>query len=314
MSASSPASLPCSVSSILSLAQRLPFPVLTNLFESYLVAIWHDDEDRFGPHVPEHGGKHCRWSSHEDLLLLYGVCPEWWPALRNVLYSSIRVIGERAADRFLRTVGAKPELGNLVRRLVVGLERGGNGEDAEVFSGQGLVSRKLLDVVAACPQATYVQVRPLHDSVGEEMTLLLATIPLHTLAIGPRLKHEREPWTRPMFSTSTLPISHPSVVRLEIDTWVDDVFLQSPLPDFPVLWLRHLCIQDLHIPTEVFEAIVGHAPRLEFLEVYSEHVFEVAPAQAALAACVGSLKVVSFLTNPVSSLNLPFSETTSCSG
>lgn len=242
-----------------------------------------------------------QWDSHEELLPLFSVCPAWHDALQHVLFSSVRVVGERAADRFLARVGAQSSLGQLVRKLVVGLERGHNGEDAVLFNGQGVVSRKLLDVVRACPQVRRIQVRPLHQSVGEEMTVLLATLPLYTLAVGPRLSHALVPWTGPMFNSSTLPISHPSVVELEIDTWVENVLLQLPLPVFPVLPLKHLCIQDIHIPTEVFATIVRNSPGLEFLEVYSEHVFEVEPVQEALAACKDSLREVKFLANPVCS-------------
>lgn len=251
---------------------------------------------------PESFTSSLQWDSHEDLLPLFRVCAAWRDALEHVLFESVRVIGERAADRFLDRVQSRPELGQLVRRLVVGLERGGNGEDAHALNGQGLVSRKLVEVIRACPQVRQIQVRPLHHSVGEDLTRLLATLPLRTLAIGPRLENAHTAWTGPLFSTSTLPVSHPSVAELEIDTWVDNVLLQLPLPDFPVSPLRHLCIQDIHIPTEVFAAIVSHAPQLEFLEVYSEHVFDVEPVQRALEACKDSLREITFLANPVSYL------------
>jgi len=245
--------------------------------------------------------QHIRWDSNEDILPFFSVCRNWSVALEGVLYASIRVVGECAANGFLRTVARRPALGHLVRRLVVGLERGGNGEDASTNNGQATVSGKLVEVIAACPQIQALHLRPLHDSVGERTTVLLATRPsLRTLVIGPRLKHAVESWTCEMFTASTLPVSLPWIRNLEIDGWVRDVPLQLPLPEFAPLELQHFCLQDVSIPDEVFAAVVGHAAKLEFLEVYSEHIFDVAVVQPALMACVGSLRVVVFIANPVS--------------
>lgn len=282
----------------ISIAQTLPFPVLVTILSFVLEPDGTDPEDDFGPHVPEHGGTRTRWDSHEELAPFLRVCREWVPPGQHVLYRSVRIIGEQQADSYLRTVERRPELAKVCRSLVLGLERGPNGEDGRQDNGQGRVSSKLASVLELCELVQNVQLRPLHDSVGWRVSRQLRRLPLRTLVVAPRLASAYTPWTGPLFNASTLPITIPCTKDLELDTWVTQAEVSLPLSPSPPLALQNLDLSMLDIPDELLAKVIRNSDRLRTFSLYAEKIFDQRLMQDAFQSTFDSLREVSFICNP----------------
>lgn len=133
-------------------AVRLPYPALVEVFAGSV-----ESNPR--------GGHFVVWDSHESIKYMPLVCRSWEAPARSILYRSVAIVGEVAADRFLRTIAADPGLAAICRSLVIGV-----GEDEEddnpIDTGQRRTSLKLVQVLNACPNVEHLQVSPWRKKIS----------------------------------------------------------------------------------------------------------------------------------------------------
>lgn len=86
------------------------------------------------------------------------VCRSWADAANHILYSSVALFGGEIAALFVRTLNERPQLGGLVKSLVINLRC--EEESSVVDRNQAAESAPLVDALSACVDLRHLQVRP----------------------------------------------------------------------------------------------------------------------------------------------------------
>ena len=278
---SSPPTIPTSA-----MAESLPFHLLVSVF--FAARDGNDDPDTF-----DHGGDLVHWDSMESAADFTLVSKAWLDAGVFALYRSISIIGEDAAELFLRTIRDRPERAASVRSLVIGLLND-EEDDAEAESN------KLLEVLESCPLITSLQVRPLHPAVRHRLLSAIQSKRLTSLVCLPRIDNDQD--TESVYrSTDLLKLVTPSLVRLEVDFWAkpDHLVLSTPcpLPSFPPLALVDFRSFSSGSDAVVLNILKMSGPTLENVIVYFENLFPDSKFVAdALATSMGTLRTLTFVS------------------
>ena len=240
-----------------------------------------------------HGGDLVHWDSMESAADFALVSKAWLDAGVFALYRSISIIGEEAAELFLRTIRARPERAALVRSLVIGL-LADEEADAEAESN------KVLEVLEACTFLTSLQVRPLHPAVRHRVLSAIQAKRLTSLVCLPRCDNNND--TESLYrSTDLLEFATPSLFRLEVDFWAPDhlgLFTPHPLPSFPPLALVDFRSFSSGSNAVVLNILTRAGPTLENIIVYFENLFpEPRVIADALATSANTLRTLSFVSD-----------------
>ncbi|KAI5475541.1 hypothetical protein MNV49_001202 [Pseudohyphozyma bogoriensis] len=269
----------------------LPYPpTLEIIFQSRDI---YDDD-------PSAGGRRVSWETNESAAPLARICRAWEAPATLVLWRSVVVLGMERAEGFLEAVRRHPERAEMVQALVVGLGTEME-DDVQGMLGQEEVSRRLVEVMEACPNLLHLQVRPLHRAV---LPRLLAAIRrkewLRSLVLAPRLAVTGgEPWDT-HGNLAEREVVRPTLTALELDV---PLYPHRPGPRTPcqpfaapipleVLALRGEVPQDL-----VRELLKAGGKTLRIVDIYLERAVEV----DGMAEAMRELEVVEevrVLSNP----------------
>ncbi|KAI5479793.1 hypothetical protein MNV49_002605 [Pseudohyphozyma bogoriensis] len=240
------------------------------------------------------GGRYVQWKSNRTILPYATICREWEPAATLVLYQSVVVVGERAADRFLETVRNRPDLAGMVRALVVGLSLAMEDE-ANDGHGQAAASAKLVEVIDKCPNILHLQVRPLQSSVRATLIPAVRSKALLSLVVSPRLP--RGDWDELLYSAN-FDLILPTLTGLELDIRFNHHRIVTPRLPLPTIPITKLSIRAELQQECVFDLIIAAGPTLEHVDLYQERLLSIEDTADALMTCVNSVKTLQYCSNP----------------
>ncbi|KAI5477845.1 hypothetical protein MNV49_005830 [Pseudohyphozyma bogoriensis] len=268
-------------------AQNLPYTAVLEIMR----AARDNDYDEYSA-----GGRFVRWDTHESVAPYVPLCKAWEPAATLVLYQSLSIFGADRADKFLATVAEKPELADMVRKLVVGL--GDDVEGMDDGNGQAADSIKLIQVIAACPNLTHLQIRPLHASARSVLLPVVRSKSLVALVCAPRLTRSESSWDQMLYSAH-FDLLLPTLTSLELDiplfpqtTFSPRIRHLAPLP------LTRLAVHAELRPECVWDLLDAAGSTLEHVYLYFEHLLPIKETADALAKTATSVQTLEFLSNP----------------
>ncbi|KAI5475977.1 hypothetical protein MNV49_000536 [Pseudohyphozyma bogoriensis] len=242
------------------------------------------------------GGRFVGWDTNESVAPFVPLCRAWEPAATLVLYQSLSVLGADRADKFLATVAEKPALAGMVRKLVVGL--GDAVEGMDDGNGQAADSLKLIQVIAACPNLTHLQIRPLHASARSVLLPVVRSKSLVALVCAPRLTRPESGWDQMLYSAN-FDLLLPTLTSLELDiplfpqtTFSPRIRHLAPLP------LTRLAVHAELRPECVWDLLEAAGSTLEHVYLYFEHLLPIKETAEALAKIATSVQTLEFLSNP----------------
>lgn len=268
-------------------ASSLPYHIL---MECFTYAIEQNEPE------PSRGGKLIGWESNESIKAMSLVCRGWQDAGQSILYKSIAIIGSNVADKFLRTCQSRPDLIDRVKSLVIGL--GEVKESTQLIVGQREDSIPLVKVIEACTGLQHLQVRPLHQSIRNELLAAITSKPLLSLVCAPRLIKPDVNWTSELYHSTDIQLVSQSLLKLELDFWSKSMPLPVPLPSLPPLRLVELRLH-CDLPHELLCLILKAAgSTLEILDLYFERILSLEDTTQALLPSVQSLRKLRYISNP----------------
>lgn len=283
----------------LSRAQTLPLDVL--LLICQLATDPHPSQFAHGGQLPG-----SRWDSNELVHPLALVCRGWSIAAHAVLYESIAVLDGQTSRLFLRTIERRPQLGQLVRRLVLGLRdqedelamyspasfdraRSPKWQEGVLDGGSEDEARSdsfvLGEIITRCRSVIHLQIRrPLHHSVRDVMMATLSSRRWDTIVCAPRMQGPGADWVEGFYRTEdVLTLAKRTDGLLEIECALacgrgppeagGELLVEGGSPSLlvspvPLRGLRLEC----NVEPAFLRNVLRWAHKLEHLDVYTERV------------------------------------------
>lgn len=272
---------------MLPLAQRLPYPVLLELFE----------RTRITPQSVESrpGRALIGWDSNAVLAICSVVCQSWLDPARDVLYSSACISTSAAATSFLETSAARPDLVAKIRHLSIGLGEDGGGTDPEHES------LKVVRVLEACVSLCHLEVRPLEMEVLPRLfEAIMSRGALLSLVLSPRMFPPGAGWTTKATVKPEVDGLRDGIAGLDLRVWKAPQHLHPPTSLEPPRNCRlHSLRLDFELPPEfLFVLLDSSSSTLQVADLYFERILDGARARAAMRQAGRQLRKLRWISNP----------------
>ncbi|GAA5852666.1 hypothetical protein JCM8547_002582 [Rhodosporidiobolus lusitaniae] len=249
---------------------------------------------------PPHGGTVRAWYSYELAAPFSLVCRAWRGEAQAVLFSSVALVGHRAAKLFVRTAQSSTST-HLVQKtssLVLAVEREAESARTDTHN-QKATTELLTTALEACPSAVHLHLRPLSHDVRARLlpAIFSPARGVRTIVLSPRVLTSL-PWSGGLWTAedATEPVT--SLENLEITTFVVPVPAGRTIsPSFPPLALRRIQVHHDY-PMVILSEALRKSPHLEFIDLYFEALKPLEDTVETLRVSASSVKEMRYICNP----------------